>query len=207
MSGSNQTLSRPGALAVWPAASPLNPAGLVTYAHPDGAGYRLYSLPVSRAMGAKVGVPTNGTQQVQKLTYTSVVGAVGTGTITVAVTSKNLGRTVAATTATIANNATATDVATAVALALNLVLTIADNLVLTATSAAGVVLAAGSATADPALSIVEVSRTVVGAASNTTTANVAAVAGTAPDFLGQLAIDGSAVKVCTSTRLNVWTAV
>lgn len=208
MSGSNQTLSRPGALPVWPSASPLNPAGLLTYSHPAGAGYELYELPVSRLLGAKAVAPTSGTQQVAKLTYTSAVGAAGTGTITASVTSKDLGRTVTATTATIANSAAVADIATAVALALNTALTADDDLVLTVTSAAGVVLAAGSATADPTLAIVEVSRTVTaGAANNVVTAVVAAVAGTVPDFLGQLAIAGATVKAATSLRNNTWTAV
>lgn len=205
---SNQLLTRPGALPSLPATIPLDPNGLVVYYHPAGAGYAPYELPLSRSHGAKVGTPVNGTAQVAKLTYTSAVGAAGTGTVTAAVTSRALGRTVTATTTTLANNATTTDIATAVAAALNVALTNADDLVLTVTSAAGVVLATGSAAADPTLAIVEVGRTVSsGAASNTNTAVVAAVAGTVPDYLGQLAVNGSTVSAATNLRTNAWTAV
>jgi hypothetical protein len=44
---------------------------------------------------------------------------------------------------------------------------------------------------------------------STTSANalVAGVLGTPADYLGQIAITGSTVKVCTNQLLNTWTAV
>lgn len=199
---------RPGLYPLWPATTALPTDGVALVAVPAGLGYETYEVPLTRLAIAKAGVPTSGTQQVQKLTFTSAVGAAGTGTITVALTSAALGRTVTATTATLANNATVTDIATAVALALNNELTADDDTKITVTSSVGVVLVAGSAVADATLLLEETARTVTdGAANNTTTANVAAVLGTVADFLGQQSINGTTVYVATSTRNNTWTAV
>ena len=207
MSGLNQLLSRPGSGITLPTDAIIDPLGLLLYAKPAGGGYEFYEVPASRLINAKSGTATSGTQQIAKLTYTAgTTATTGGGTITVALVSAALGRTVTATTAAIAHTAAVAAIATAISTALNLVLTSDDDLLITVDATAGTVNVKGGAIADSTLALTVVSTTTTGTASNNSSP-VAAVLGAVPDYLGQMSINNNTVQVATSLRNNTWTTV
>ncbi len=207
MSGSNQSLTRPGALPTWPAASPLNPAGLVTYAHPAGDGHELYQLPVSRLGGAKSGAPTNGTQQVAGITLTTSSSTAGSWAITIASPRLSAPITATATLAGAVNTASAQGTAVRAAIAAAIAANAAAAALFASTGSAGTFsVTAVNAAADTAAFTITATKT--GLADTTqAAANTAGVLGTVPDFLGQLAINGTTVYSATSLATNTWTAL
>lgn len=209
MSGYNQTVSRPGTLPTWPAASPLDPAGLLQYLHPAGAGHEVYQLPVSRLNGAKAGAVVDGVAQAEGVTFATSSSTAGSRTLTLASSLLSAPIVVTAVLADDVNTANAQ----ALALRTLLIAAVADdavaaaNFVVATTANASVLVTAKKAAADDATFTVTQAGTGLADTTVAAHAGTAGVAGTTPDFLGQLAIDGSTVKVATNLLLNTWTAV
>lgn len=207
MSGSNQTLSRPGVLPLWPVASPLNPAGLLTYSHPAGAGYEHYELPVSRLLGAKSGAPSNGTAQIAGITLATSSSTVGSWLVTIAspllAESISLTVPIAVAVTTSANQALAIRAAIAAAIAADPVAT--ANLTSTGSASTFSVTAKAAAATSADFTITAVKTGVDGTTQSA--ANTPGVLGTPADFAGQLSVNGTTVYAATNQLLNTWTAV
>jgi hypothetical protein len=178
------------------------------YAHPNATGYTPYSLPVSTFVGAKVGVPTaTGVAQVAGITLATNATAAGTWLVTL---KSPLFPAPIVVTVAVANSATPTTQASAVAVALNAAISLVPRAGATVAvnSSGGLVTATQkqAATNDTAFSITMVATGITGT-TQASTGTVAGVLGTPADFLGQHSIGGTTVYVATSALLNTWTAV
>lgn len=196
----------PGTMPVWPAEAPFNPDGLVVYQHPTPCGYEVYQIPIGRLYGAKQGAVTSGVRQTFTRTFTTPIEAAGAGVIRYRVTSMLLNMPMEFN-MTVSNNRTIAQLGQDLHWAISaLIGSHGGGQKLTVGNVGEICTLTGSATQDPTLNIVEVSRTALGGAS-TGAAGTVAVAGTLPDFLGQKAIDGTTVKACTNIHWQAWTAL
>jgi hypothetical protein len=205
MSGYTSLPSRPGTLPVWPAATPLDPSGHVIYLKQSGEGYEAYEIPASRAFGAKSGSVTDGVQQTETLTITvGTGGADANGTVAVVVTGALLASPVTLSVSVAASD-NATAVATKIKNAINGNAVIAAAYLASNTSGAITLTALAAAANDTSLVFTVASgNDITGGTSSNGTSGVY---GTKADYLGQMAISGTTVKVATNLTTNTWTPV